>query len=96
MFTPTSFGAEFTFDRIISHVRVCWACETDVHWVHSIRRKSVIDALFKTTLKLLNRLFERPFVYEYGKFQSCVRSVVLRHLVPRTDPLQLSVVILSV
>ena len=62
MFTPTSFGAEFTFDWIISHVRVRRACETNVHWVHSIRRKSVIDALFKTTLKLLNRLFEWPFV----------------------------------
>ena len=42
--------------------------------------------------------FERPlnFVYEYGKFQSCVQGLVLRHIVPRTDPLQLSVVILSV
>ena len=98
MFTPTLFGAEFTFDQIISHVRVCHACETNVHWVRSIRRKSVTDALFKTTLKLLNRLFERPlnFVYEYGKFQSCVQGLVLRHIVPRTDPLQLSVVILSV
>ena len=52
--------------------------------------------LFKTTLKLLNRLFERPFRVRLCKFQSCVQGVVLRHLVPRTDPLQLSVAILSV
>ena len=31
------------------------------HWDHSIRRKSVVGVLFKTALKLRNRLFERPF-----------------------------------
>ena len=29
--------------------------------VHSIKSKSVVAVLFKTVLKLLNRLFEWPF-----------------------------------
>ena len=62
-----------------------------VHWVKYIRRESVIAVLFKTTLKLLNWLFEFPFVQK-----TCVPGVVLRHFVPRTDRLQLSVVILPV
>ena len=47
---------------------------------------------FETTLKLLNQLIEWPFCVKLQ--QAHVPGVVLRHLVPRTDQLQLSVVIL--